>query len=394
MNTTSKLGLNLPEGTDWADVAKLNENFEKLDAAVSAARSAGEYDADKSYTAGDYCLRDGTLYRCTTATEGEAWNEAHWAATTLAAELQTLYAALAGKAPLIHAAQHASDGADPITPTSIGAAAANHTHTPASIGAASEWTLIQEYRAAGAYTWTAPDLFGGADYKIGVYMVGGGGSGATNTEKMYMSCATGGASGYGKNVEMTVTPGQQIAAVVGTGGAGVTANTTIPSVDGNAGGTTSFSGITVFGGDGGKRNSTNGADAPSGGQGADCARKFRAATVPIYGSCSTLSFYNQGTGMGSGNFQGGTSQSPRESQNRFDPGMVTLCAGGASGQTILAMPDGTKGGNGTYASTGARGGAATGNGNGGGAAHATSETGTAISGAGSPGMLLIYAKAV
>lgn len=99
MNTTSKLGLNLPEGTDWADVVKLNENFEKLDAAVSAARSAGEYDADKSYAAGDYCLRDGTLYRCTTATEGEAsWNAAHWAATTLAVELQTLYAALAGKA--------------------------------------------------------------------------------------------------------------------------------------------------------------------------------------------------------------------------------------------------------------------------------------------------------
>ena len=264
----------------------------------------------------------------------------------------------------------------------------------ARLAAALPWTLIQEYRAAGAYTWTAPDLFGGADYKIGVYMVGGGGSGAANTEKMYMSCATGGASGYGKNVEMTVTPGQQIAAVVGTGGTGVTANTTATSVDGNAGGTTSFSGITVFGGDGGKRNSTNGADAPSGGQGADCARKFRAATVPIYGSCSTLSFYNQGTGMGSGIFQGGTSQSPRESQNRFDPGMVTLCAGGASGQAILAMPDGTKGGNGVADIGWPNGEAATGNGNGGGAAHANYENGSATSGAGSPGMLLIYAKAV
>ena len=101
--TTENLGLfKYDPSTDGANTFNikqaLNENWDKLDAAVSAARSAGEYDADKSYTAGDYCLRDGTLYRCTTATEGEAWNAAHWAATTLAAELQTLYAALAGKA--------------------------------------------------------------------------------------------------------------------------------------------------------------------------------------------------------------------------------------------------------------------------------------------------------
>ena len=36
-----------------------------------------------------------------------------------------------------HASTHATDGSDPITPASIGAASANHTHTPASIGAAS-----------------------------------------------------------------------------------------------------------------------------------------------------------------------------------------------------------------------------------------------------------------
>lgn len=150
MNTTNNLGLNLPEGTDWADVAKLNENFEKLDAAVAAAQSADGYDESRSYAVGDYCLHDGTLYRCTTATAGEAWNAAHWAATTLAAEFRALYTELAGKAPLIHAARHAAGGADPITPdaigaatsghthtlASLGAAAANHTHTPASIGAA------------------------------------------------------------------------------------------------------------------------------------------------------------------------------------------------------------------------------------------------------------------
>lgn len=39
-----------------------------------------------------------------------------------------LTSALAGKAPATHASRHASDGADPITPASIGAAAAGHTH--------------------------------------------------------------------------------------------------------------------------------------------------------------------------------------------------------------------------------------------------------------------------
>ena len=155
MNTTSKLGLNLPEGTDWADVAKLNENFEKLDAAVSTAQSADGYDASRSYAVGDYCLHDGTLYRCTTATAGEAWNAAHWAATTLAAELQVLYAAVAGCAPLTHAARHAAGGADAITLAAIGAAAAGHTHTPERIGAAGTKTLTctvpVSWTASGSY---------------------------------------------------------------------------------------------------------------------------------------------------------------------------------------------------------------------------------------------------
>lgn len=40
-----------------------------------------------------------------------------------------------GKAPLAHAARHASGGADALTPAAIGAAAAEHAHTPAAIGA-------------------------------------------------------------------------------------------------------------------------------------------------------------------------------------------------------------------------------------------------------------------
>lgn len=259
------------------------------------------------------------------------------------------------------------------------------------------WTLIQEYKTAGSYIWTAPDLYGGASYKIGVYMVGGGGSGAAgqmNGAGTAICGASGGASGYGKNVEMTVTPGQQIAAVVGTGGKSKSGFN-----PGDAGGTTSFNNITVNGGSGGKARSFHnfsgfGAD---GGQGSDACLGASEHNARVYGSCVTKSYYYT---------PGGRSQSPRESQNRFDPGMVTLCAGGFASwnhnqtgfarQTIDAMPDGTKGGDGATASNAvARGGNATGNGNGGGAAFIILDTaGTPISGAGSPGMILIYAKAV
>ncbi|WP_312941066.1 carbohydrate-binding protein [Oscillibacter sp.] len=112
MDNTSNLGLRLPAGTDYADVADLNYNFEQLDAAIAAARSAQEYDDGTAYSVGDYCTHDGTLYKCTTPiTVAEDWNAAHWAETNIDAEFKSLYAALAGKA------------------------AATHTHTPAQIGA-------------------------------------------------------------------------------------------------------------------------------------------------------------------------------------------------------------------------------------------------------------------
>lgn len=254
----------------------------------------------------------------------------------------------------------------------------------AKLAAALPWTLVQEYRAAGAYTWTAPDLFGGKPYRIGVYMVGGGGSGAAGGAwSSQEDDASGGAAGYGNNVELTVTPGQEIPAVVGTGGAAVSGRGTT----GNAGGTTSFNGATALGGSGG-RWSGGGGPGADGGQGSDPSTPFRSASVAIYGSCPTV----QG-----GRAAGGLSQSPRESQNRFDPGMISLCAGGAArsgaAQTIKAMPDGTKGGDGKRGK-GITAPSATGNGNGGGASYEETTTGSSRSGAGSPGMILIYAKAV
>lgn len=112
MDSTANLGLHLPAQNDYADIAVLNENFEEIDAAIAAARSAEEYDPAGTYAVGSYCTHEGKLYRCTMAiTAAEAWTAAHWTETTVDAEFKALYAALAGKA------------------------AANHTHTAEQVGA-------------------------------------------------------------------------------------------------------------------------------------------------------------------------------------------------------------------------------------------------------------------
>lgn len=46
------------------------------------------YSSLQTYAVGDYCIYENTLYKCTTAiTTAEAWNSAHWTATTIATEL-------------------------------------------------------------------------------------------------------------------------------------------------------------------------------------------------------------------------------------------------------------------------------------------------------------------
>jgi hypothetical protein len=77
----------------------LNENWDKIDAALAAARSAEEYDPAGTYAVDDYCVHGGQLYKCTEAiTAGEAWDAAHWTETSVGAELEAMLAALNGKA--------------------------------------------------------------------------------------------------------------------------------------------------------------------------------------------------------------------------------------------------------------------------------------------------------
>jgi len=53
-----------------------------------AEQLSDEYDATATYDVGDYCIHENKLYKCTTAiATAEAWNSAHWTATTVGAEL-------------------------------------------------------------------------------------------------------------------------------------------------------------------------------------------------------------------------------------------------------------------------------------------------------------------
>lgn len=239
------------------------------------------------------------------------------------------------------------------------------------------WQLIDLLDNTGemAGTWTAPDVFEGENYDLGVYMIGGGASGASRTSGTFRG-ASGGASGYGKNfIINNVAPNTQYSYVVGAGGeAGALAT-------GNAGGTTSFNGVEADGGSGGLSSSGTNTQyfvsGANGGQGSDGLAYDFSMVRDIFGCCPASS---------SDESVPGKSQSPRTGQNQFDQNMVTLCAGGGAyyaystyNQAIGAMPDGTKGGNGGGEN-------ATGYGNGGGGNV------NGASGAGSDGAIFLYAR--
>jgi hypothetical protein len=247
------------------------------------------------------------------------------------------------------------------------------------------WRLLQTYTTAGAFIWTAPDIHSGQPYEIGVYEIGGGGSGgaAANADG-YPRSASGGASGYAKAFTMTVTPGQSYNIVVGAGGTSVSASG-YSAKNGNAGGSTSFNGESVNGGSGGLAAQGQGANVggADGGQGSD------QADIPGVSPC--------GGSSTKGNYDGSTYKSggrttPIMSLNPFDQKRY-LAAGGSPYQTGGTLEDGTKGGDGaTAVSAAAVATAATGNGNGGGAASASGSGCSATSGAGSAGAVFIYAR--
>lgn len=91
-------------------------------------------------------------------------------------------------------------------------------YVDAAITAKRGWTELE--RITSSKTWVVPEGI----TKIGVFLLGGGQSGqgyglSIGTSDSYANgSAKGGASGWGKSVILNVTPGQQIKAVIGSGG--------------------------------------------------------------------------------------------------------------------------------------------------------------------------------
>lgn len=82
---------------------KLNTENKKVAGAINELHaingySYDAYDDTSTYAAGDLCIYNNTLYKCTTAiTTAEAWNASHWTATSIADEIGRIDTALSGK---------------------------------------------------------------------------------------------------------------------------------------------------------------------------------------------------------------------------------------------------------------------------------------------------------
>ena len=91
-------------------------------------------------------------------------------------------------------------------------------YVDAAITAKRGWTELE--RITSSKTWVVPEGI----TKIGVFLLGGGqsgqgyGLGISTSDSYANGSAKGGASGWGKSVILNVTPGQQIKAVIGSGG--------------------------------------------------------------------------------------------------------------------------------------------------------------------------------
>lgn len=123
--------------------------------------------------------------------------------------------------------------------------------TPAKIKLAlGKMKLLQAYTQAGSYTFTTPNGIS----KLLVLEIGGGGSGACNSNLQSSITVGGGGSGYFKAFLLNISQGQTKSVVVGAGGAAVS-NTN--NANGLNGGSTSFAGSSVGGGGGGYTSGTS-----------------------------------------------------------------------------------------------------------------------------------------
>lgn len=296
-------------------------------------------------------------------------------------------------------------------------------------------TLIASYTTAGTYTWIIPEEIKKKGF-VDVYIMGGGGSGgaavAVNGDSNYAyTLAMGGASGYTTILNnYPITDKTSINIIVGEGGSSVVADSslnTMPSSYGKAqycittgtiGGTSKFDIYEALGGEGGLAKYAF----------SDSGASFYRLKGANGGSGSTGIYYNRwlitgyenllpgsngsdgSFGKGSDSFPDGVSEvnyigtgiGINNVANKYDTGAIMGAAGGFAASSIdgslrtYAQPGVVTayGSSGAGATGGISGYSATGNGNGGGAVtHVIGKDYTPItvtSGAGAPGLVLIY----
>lgn len=75
----------------------VNDTWSKVGSPMFAF--AEEYSAESVYAIGEYCIKDGALYKANQAiTTAEEWTEAHWTETSVATELEAISTTLQNKA--------------------------------------------------------------------------------------------------------------------------------------------------------------------------------------------------------------------------------------------------------------------------------------------------------
>ena len=87
--TTTDWGETALAFLDESGVTALTSDIKNLTDAAYPRQGAiaDQYDSTATYAVGDYCIKDGLLYKCTTViSTAEAWNVQHWSATSAADE--------------------------------------------------------------------------------------------------------------------------------------------------------------------------------------------------------------------------------------------------------------------------------------------------------------------
>lgn len=296
-------------------------------------------------------------------------------------------------------------------------------------------TLIASYTTAGTYTWTVPEEIKKKGF-VDVYIMGGGGSGgaaaiSSADDSTYVNMlAMGGASGYTTILtNFPVANKTSINIVVGAGGASAVANNSnsaapssysyaerVISANGLKGGTTKFDVYEALGGDGGIGKACsgwfdsistntifncNGADGGSGGTGIFAADNPKGIANCVPGSNgSDGSLFETNNSYSAETGRKGKGIGINNVVNKYDTNSIMGAAGGlALFDLNLAVNYVEQGVTTTYGASGtgkigAIGNSATGNGNGGGGCvyhnKNSSSAISATSGAGAPGLVLIY----